>query len=731
MSVRIANAESSVPVWTAWAFAGATLLGAFLLFQIQPLIGKFILPWFGGAPAVWTACMLFFQVALLGGYAYSHLLVGRLAPRGQAIVQCVLMLAALAVLPIAPSDSWKPADGGSSPTLRILLLLTATVGLPYFVLATTSPLIQAWFSRGFPGRTPYRLYSLSNIGSLAALLSYPFLFEPALDLPAQARLWSWCFAGYAALTGFCAAAVWQQSPLSLRERARVRAFDNGTICHDAPSPTGLHRALWLLLPAFASVILLATTNHVCQDVAAVPFLWIAPLALYLLSFIVCFDGTSPSGSRWYLRPIWAVPTVVGIAAMLAGDKVLGRVVESTQQAGLSLTFAQQLVLHLGTMFCICMICHGELVRLKPCARRLTEFYLLMAAGGALGGVLVGFVAPHIFDTFLEWRLGMLAAYAMATLVLFLAVPKRGWKRMPALLTSGFAAGGFLAALFWQFDWSEPRPGDPRLVDCRRNFYGVVSIWDIGDNDPAKHHVSMIHGTVLHGRQFLAAEKRGEPVSYYLRESGIGRAILELQRRKPRLRMGIVGLGAGSLASYARPRDRFIFYEINPAVRDMAEKHFTYLSDARSRGAEVGILMGDARLTLESQTPQDFDLLVMDAFSGDSVPVHLLTHEAMLIYRRHVAAESVLAFHATNTYLYLFPVVRALADDARLLWRRGYLPYVEESNLRSDWVVVSGSESFLNSIPNRPPSSERQRDDFKIPVWTDHNNNQFEILIGRK
>ena len=737
MSRDACEIDTPAPAWTAWAFAAATLLGAFLLFQIQPLVGKFILPWFGGVPAVWTTCMLFFQIVLFGGYAYSHLLVARFSPRSQAIAQAVLLLAALAVLPIAPGDSWKPADS-AVPTARILWLLTATVGLPYFVLSTTSPLIQAWFSRSFPGRRPYRLYALSNIGSLAALLTYPFVFEPAFDLTTQARLWSWCFPVYVLLIGLCAAAVWHAGPLSLRERARVRADDSmqqpsppaplpscwvqqageGSVV----SPTWLRRALWVLLPACASLVLLATTNHVCQDVAPRPFLWVMPLSLYLLSFIVCFDHP-----RWYVRPVWALPALIGIAAVIAGDKMAGG---QYRHEGASLTFAHELVLHFGTMFSICMLCHGELVRLKPEPQRLTGFYLSLAGGGALGGVLVGLVAPHLFRTFFEWNLGMLASYVMATLVLFLAVPKSGRWRLPAFLLGDFAVGGFIPVLLWQSDARPAGPDDSRLVDRQRNFYGVVSVWEADRNDPRKHRVRMEHGAIVHGEQFLWPAKRGQAFNYYAPQSGIALAIRELQERKQFVHVGVVGLGIGTLASFARPGDRFTFYEINPVVRDMAESHFYYLSDARDRGAEIEIVMGDGRLSLERQQPQDFDLLVLDAFNGDSVPVHLLTREAMGIYRRHVAPNAILAIHVTNSYLYLFPVVRALADDAHLDWRRVFVTKDEAaSRMRSDWVILSDNESFLGAIPNAPPPNSK--DDFAVPVWTDRNNSQFMILVGRR
>jgi hypothetical protein len=741
------GARESAPAWTAWAFAAATLLGAFLLFQVQPLVGKFILPWFGGATAVWTTCMLFFQIALFGGYAYSHLLVGRLSLRSQVVVHCLLLLAAVAVLPIVPSSAWKPT-GDAAPTLVILVLLTATVGLPYFVLSTTSPLIQAWFSRSFPGRMPYRLYALSNLGSFLALLSYPFVFEPALSLATQARLWSWAFLVYVALAALGGIAVWR---LRLAQSTLTRSVGEAVTCDprlrfglvsgstvggiqnacEAPqgssTATGwLQRALWLLLPACASLVLLATTNHVCQDVAAVPLLWIVPLSLYLLTFIICFDHP-----RWYVRPLWAGLAVLGIAAVMGSDKMLDWITEPYQHEGMVLTYAHQLCLHFGTMFLICMVCHGELVRLRPAPQRLTEFYLLLSAGGALGGTIAGLVAPQLFKTFLEWNIGMLAAYALATAVLFLAVPRRGMRRSAGLLLCGFAAGGFIPVLLWQGDFRSQASYEPRLVDRQRNFYGVVSVWEYDRDNPELHRFCMKHGAILHGEQFTAPEECRQPFNYYTCESGIGRAIVALQKTNDRLRVGVVGLGVGTLACYARRGDHFTFYEINPAVCEMAEKYFSYLNDARERGATIDLSMGDARLVLERQAPQAFDLLVLDAFSGGSVPVHLLTREAMDIYRRHVAADDVIVIHATNSYLYLFPVVRALAEDARLGWRRVHTTKDSDRfRLASDWVIISRRESLLDAIPNVPPPST-QRDGFAVPVWTDQNNNQFRIMIGSR
>ena len=444
------------PAWTAWAFAGATLLGAFLLFQIQPLISKFILPWFGGAPAVWTTCMLFFQIVLFGGYAYSHLLVSRLSPRGQAIAQGLLLLAAIAVLPIAPSDVVEAGrqfrSHGPHP-----LALDGDGGVAVFRALDHESVDPVVVQSEFPRPHAVSPVRAVEFRFLPGLVELPVRLRAGLrpDDPVEALV--------VGLSRVCRAARHLRSGRLAIEPAAARACQPDAQARRARPPVAaglrcqrprwFQRVLWLLLPACASLVLLATTNHVCQDVAVVPFLWVVPLSLYLLTFIICFDH-----SRWYVRPLWAFLTVLGIAAVMGGDKMLDWVGEHFPHEGMSLTYTHELVLNFGTMFCICMICHGELVRLRPDPRHLTEFYLMLSAGGALGGVAVSLAAPHLFKTFLEWNIGMLVAYAMAAVVLFLAVPKTGRRRPAAFLLFGFAVGGFIPVLLWQWDRARrPRP----------------------------------------------------------------------------------------------------------------------------------------------------------------------------------------------------------------------------------------------------------------------------------
>ncbi|MCX7008217.1 MAG: ferrichrome ABC transporter permease, partial [Kiritimatiellaeota bacterium] len=379
-----------------FAYALTIFVGAFLLFQIQPLIGKYILPWFGGGPGIWTTCMLFFQVLLLGGYAYAHFLSRLFKPRTQAIVHFVLLGVAVALLPIIPADAWKP-HSGDAPVLHILALLAACLGLPYFLLSATSPLMQQWFSRTHPGASPYRLYALSNVGSLLALLSYPFYFETHFTRQTQAALWGWGFATFVVCCGLCVWLQWRKTD------SAVRAIEAQELAspETAQRPALRSRVLWLLLPACASVLLLATTNKICQDVAVMPFLWIVPLGLYLLSFVICFD--SP---RWYVRPPFLV------ALLASGYGICWAMAQ-----GIELALWKQVGIYSGALFVCCMVCHGELYRLKPAPRHLTSFYLMIAVGGALGGLFVAVAAPLLFSDFYELHLGLVLCWALFAFVL--------------------------------------------------------------------------------------------------------------------------------------------------------------------------------------------------------------------------------------------------------------------------------------------------------------------------
>ena len=682
-------------------FAAAILLSAFLLFQIQPLISKFILPWFGGSPGVWTTCMLFFQVALFAGYSHAHVLT-RLSGKWPGFIHIGLLVAALLCLPIAPDESWKPA-GMEDPAGRILLLLAATVGLPYFVLSATSPLVQVWFSRAFQGVKPWRLYALSNVGSLSALLSYPSFFEPRWDVLQQTWMWSGAFVLFAALL---AAVAWRDSRMN--PSAEAASLLGTADSHDAP-PTWSRRLVWLALPAAGSLMLIATTNHVCQDVAVVPFLWVIPLSLYLLSFIICFDH-----ERWYVAAVYAPLTAVAIF-VASGLYML----PWSWRPG----FAEELAVHFGAMFLACMLCHGELARLKPAPRHLTEYYLLMSAGGALGGVFVSLVAPRLFTTFFEWSLGLLGIFMLALGVWGREV----WRRFPQAWRWPVGGASMLVGLCalwmignWELTFSSK-------LERVRNFYGLASVTKHEEDDPRRNTLVFTSGGVIHGKQYEAVELRREPLTYYGRHTGAGQALAPLKAR-PDARVGVVGMGIATLAAYAEPGQYYRFYEINPAVVGLARKWFSYLADLEARGATADVIVADARLALEREQPQNFDVLILDAFSGDSVPAHLLTREALEIYLRHLKPNGVIAVHITNRYLNLAPVVQRLAKEFDFKSTPWHSPSDGDTNhMRTDYLLLSRDQAFIAAHPARPAPNARA---LEVPLWTDRYHNLFQILDRR-
>lgn len=715
-ALAVSGAEDGRVVrWLVPIYSGAILLSAFLLFQVQPMISRMILPWFGGIPAVWTTAMLFFQIILFLGYFYAHLSAKLFGERNQAAAHLAILALALACLPILPDVTWRPI-ANDDPTWRILGLLGATVGIPYFVLSTTGPLLQAWFAKSCPGVSPYRLYSLSNVGSLAALLSYPFVFEPNWDLPMQARMWSCGFGMFALLCGACAI-VMVRAVRHNRHRALVTdvgfidgVADTETPVHaplaDAP-PTWIQRGLWVALPAVASLMLLSTTNFVCDDVAPVPLLWVIPLTLYLLTFIICFDH-----ERWYRRGPISLATLLFVCVSTVRYVRLDAL-------PLELSFEQDLLLYFATMFGVCLVCHGEVVRLKPSASHLTEFYLLLSAGGALGGILVSLVAPHLFATHMEWDCSLLLAYWICAATGWLAF--RDWLPAQAgaagagrVLAIGGAIGTVsglaLTALVLLTEESEG------VIHESRNFYGVVAVVEKDTHDSQKHNRLFASGTKRHGRQYLAPNLRRLPLAYYGETTAPGVVLREMAARRPALRVGLIGLGVGTIATYARPADTFRFYEINPEVEVIARRYFTYLDDCRGT---CEVVLGDARLQMEREPPQNYDVLVLDAFTGDSVPVHLLTKEAFEIYRRHLKPDGVMVVHITNQYLDLKPPVCRLAHEFGFrAERRQTDGSAGEFHYRTEYLVLTPCGSHVAT----PPA-----DALAEPLWTDHYSNLFQIL----
>ena len=666
-------------------YAVTIFLSAFLLFQVQPLIAKMILPWFGGSAAVWTTCMLFFQLLLLAGYVYSHAYVSLRVPARRFVHVALLALAA-ATLPLAASAAWKPA-GGEDPTWRILGLLATSVGAPYFVLSTTGPLVQAWHARAHAGASPYRLFALSNLGSMLALLSYPFLFEPTLTLRHQAVIWSGGFVLFALL---CGTLAWRGRGGDLPAPASEEAAK--------PGP-GL-QALWVALAACASTLLLAFTGHMTLNIAAIPLLWVLPLALYLLSFVLCFEA-----SGWYRRWLFLPLLAAGFTAVC---------VTLTRSNPSIWTL---IPLYSATLFVACMVCHGELARSKPHPRYLTGFYLMLALGGALGGVLVGLIAPAAFDELYELPIGMVALCVCVGLALLrdptnLLRGRWGTPAKLALLVLIVALAAQLARTY------RANAADQRVT--LRNFYGVLNVRDSGEGPDAMRVLS--HGTIIHGKQFLEDAKRDLPTTYYGVTSGVGLAILDA-RAHGRVRLGVVGLGAGTLAAYGRAGDLVRFYDINPQVVDLARTEFSFLKDSP---AKVEVALGDARLSLEREAPQNFDVLALDAFSSDAIPVHLLTVEAFRAYLRQLKPGGILAVHISNRYLDLVPVVQQAARALSLELREIDNEDDDDAGVyRSDWLLLSTSPAAFGG----PLLDDAQKIDAdpRVQLWTDDYSDLYRIL----
>ena len=679
-------------------YAGTIFLSAFLLFLVQPLIARLILPWFGGSAAVWTTCMLFFQCVLLAGYAYAHATTARLAPRTQAALHTVLLAAALLTLPILPDPAWKP-DGDSEPISRILLLLGVTVGLPYLLVSATSPLVQAWFSRARPGANPYRLFAVSNLASILALIGYPLVVEPNLTNSQQVGAWSWMFAGFALL---CASLAWRSAavrpasnPLTSGLAAEAEADSEAGGEHGAGvlRPGRSDVTLWLSLSATGSVMLLAVTNHITQNVAAMPMLWLAPLTLYLLSFILCFEGRSLYRPKWW----WTV-----VLVWVAGMTWL--LIDPDHQFDLYL----QLGMFLSGLFVVCMFCHGELYRARPASRHLTAFYLWVSVGGAIGGLFVAVVAPLAFNAYYELGIGLIACSFLAAVVF------RGLGRVPLVASLIVMMGITSAVTYDGFKFQD------FVRVSERNFYGVLRVKEYGIPEEPGHLRRLMHGMILHGEQYMTGDARRAVTTYYSATSGIGRAITARQAQP--MRVGVIGLGVGTLAAYGRKGDVYRFYDINQAVIEIAKRDFTYLGDSEAR---IELALGDARLSMEAESPHGFDVLAVDAFSGDSIPVHLITKEALQVYFRHMAPGGIIAFHVSNRFLELAPVVAGLAKDAGASAVSIYEPG-DEAKSQSTWVLVSRDVAALATPVIKEASVPvEERTDWSL--WTDDYNNLLQVL----
>ena len=724
-------------------FAAATLLSAFLLFLVQPLVAKHILPWFGGAPAVWNVCMAFYQSALFGGYLYAHLLITRIPPSRRLWIHGALVVAAFAMLPVLPAESWRP-DGAAAPGGQIFLMLVSNVGLPFIALAGTGPIVQALFAKRFPHTSPYPLYALSNFGSLLALLCFPFVLEPWLSLSTMSPLWS---GGFAIAGASILACVW----LAASRASVADALDDEEAVEAHRSlraPVNVEqRIAWLLLPACAVVLLMAATNLLCLDVASVPLLWVVPLALYLVTFILCF--ASERNHRPRLFSAVAMIVLLADAALKYGGVGL--------LSGLLRVDAvyDQVLILIALLFASCMLLHGMLQRLKPPAAQLTSYYLSISAGGALGGLFVGLLAPTLFDDYDELPLGLLLSWIALGVLGWRQTARRGRATSSRLMAAAAAVTlALLSGIHLVYD-RERDIGE--VLFQKRSFFGVLLVGEKHPSEPRRHVKILMNGTTFHGRQLQHPTARLVPTSYFgpltaigmaLYEGSLSAAGLELDNVPARSgrRIGIIGIGVGTLAGYGRSGDLIVFYEIDPEVISVAldSGHFDYMTRSR---AEIEVVLGDGRLSLEQELKgsgsRQFDVLVMDAFSSDAIPVHLLTREAFGVYLQHLRDGGLLAVHVSNRHLRLSPLVSRLGASVGLhslkVQNRTITGY---STARSQWVLLARDASEIDRLERKIRARMRyagvsesevvlsrpeQADLEAAPLWTDDYSNILSVL----
>ncbi len=736
-------------------YAVAILLSATLLFSVQPMFAKMALPLLGGTPAVWNTCMVFFQTVLLAGYAYAHLSTRWLTDRIQPLVHLAVCALPLAVLPIALPSGWTPPTA-STPVFWLLGMLAVGVGAPFFVLSTTAPLLQHWFSRtDHPAAAdPYFLYAASNIGSMAALLGYPTLIEPALRLQDQSRIWSWGYGLLCVLLAVCASFVWfakggttesgtvetKNETNSVRKSARKRAAAAET--ENAVTAGGRFR--WVMLSFVPSSWLLGVTTHITTDIAPVPLLWVVPLALYLLSFILVFAERTRFVHAWMVRafPMGLILLVLSVI--------------------LSASWFLLVSIHLVVFFAGCVVCHGDLAKLRPPASHLTEFYFWMSAGGMLGGVFNAIVAPIAFRWLLEYPIAVfLGAWMQPSLypasrekkgrlvdLLILLVIAVGFALLPKVLTvegNADLIGVTLLAtvvlvLFYYLNWPRPfalgigallllaklmPPVVGTLRFTGRSYFGVH--WVIDDEVGRQ----LLNGSTKHGVQSLDPTRRCEPLSYYWSGGPLGQVFSTFQRPASTNKVAVVGLGAGATVCYRTKGYRFTFYEIDPLVKRIAEspEYFSYLSNCGRNAYEI--ILGDGRLKLAEAPGAEYALIMFDAFSSDSIPLHMLTREALTVYLDKLADGGLLVFHVSNRHLDLCPVLAGLAADAGLAGIRGddLNMFVSEEKYRagympSVYVVLSRDRKTLNDLKSRG-NWQDLKPAVDVPLWTD----DYSSLVG--
>ncbi len=667
----------------------AVFASAFLLFLVEPMAARAILPALGGSSAVWITCLVFFQLMLLVGYLYTHWLTSRLPVRRQE--QAHASLLAVAVLTLL-AQVWLHPDlsqAAAHPVSAIFSALGTGIGLPFLLLAATSPLLQVWLARREQASVRFRLYALSNLGSLLALVAYPTLVEPYLTLAQQKLTWA---AGFLLLALLLAAVALTTVPVATAAED-VTAAEASSL----PTSTGRVRLLWFLLPMAAAMQLAAVTSYLSQNIAAIPLLWILPLGVYLLTFILAFDAPGLY-RRWLI--------VRFLAVMLAS---LGYMLTKTD---MSLPIAISVGFFLVELFFACYFCHAEAYALRPRnAGETTLFYLLIAAGGVAGSCFIAILCPLLFRFNYDIALAFAATAAVALLVGW----NDGWAQRLLWGVGVALMGVVLSMMYSAFTLN--------TLAAERNFYGPLRVKTSLYPPQAFSVRTLVNGSVEHGTQWSAVEFRHTPTTYYAADSGIGLALANCCIGRTR-RVGIIGLGAGTLAAYGQPGDSFRFYEINPAVEPLARSFFTYIHDS---AATVSVVNGDARLSLAAEPDNHYDVLVVDAFTGDAIPLHLLTREAMTLYRRHLAPGGLIAFHVSNQYLNLPPAIALLAKSASMRAAVVHSPSHEDRGaFSSTWVLVTDNDAFWQ-LPAIALAAKPIQPRHGLRLWTDDYSSLLPIL----
>ncbi len=658
-------------------------LSAFLLFAMEPMAAKQLLPTLGGSSAVWTSCLVFFSVVLLLGYLYAHWLSSQFTPMQQAVMHILLLTVAMAVLGIHVRPN--PTAVSYHPALTVFRVLATVTGLPYLALAATTPLLTAWYAQNFAGPTPYRLFALSNLASLLALGSYPLLIEPRLRMNQQTAWWS---AGFVLFAVLCGAIAWQGRRRVLPPRTAVAA-------------SGVSRSepFWFLLTMGGGMLLTSVTSHMTENIAAIPLLWLPPLALYLLTFILAFQGAWRPVRHSMLRLV--LVAVASLTYVLRDIRTQWPIMVSVP-------------LFLIGLFVICFFLHGELYARRPDAAGLTRFYLVAAAGGAAGTLLVGVIAPLV----LRANYDLACTLVVVALIALAATWHDGWG-MRMLWAVGTVAAIVVVS-------AQVRQYDDDAVALMRSFYGTLRVRESHVPPQSDTNRQLLNGTIEHGAEWFAPQFRDQPLTYYAPDSGLGLA-MRLCCGGGSKRVGVIGLGTGTVAAYGNAGDLIRFYEINPLVERLARHWFTFLHDS---GAKTEVVLGDARLSLAAEAPQRFNVIVVDAFSGDAIPVHLLTREALALYRRHLQPDGIIAFHVSNQYINLEPVVAAIANNAGLQAVSVHSHGDPQNGLYyADWILVTANEGFLHQpeiVNNGFPTALRT----DVRLWTDNYSSVFPLLKWR-